>query len=133
MSTARGGINPEKVACIYADNPALWDEDFAKLPALAKHDVPLLHVSGSEDFLMRRCRGTRVVEDTYHILKWPDLTVIIKDGHAHHRYSLQIPKLIADWMRAAHDAVHGRVKLRLSWMRRTRRRITTALSRNASI
>jgi len=40
-----GVVNPEKVACIYADNPALWDEDFAKLAALAKHNVPLLPVS----------------------------------------------------------------------------------------
>ena len=32
-----GVVNPDKVACIYADNTALYDEDFAKLPALAKH------------------------------------------------------------------------------------------------
>src|ERR1700681_96038 len=90
-----GGANPDKVACIYADNPALWDEDFAKLPALAKHDVPLLHVCGSEDFLVDRY--TRVVEDMYHSLGGR-ITVIIKDGHAHHRHSLQNPKLIADWI-----------------------------------
>jgi hypothetical protein len=90
-----GVVNPEKVACIYADNPALWDEDFARLPALAKHDVPLLHVCGSEDFLLNRY--TRVVEDAYHSLDG-SITVIIKDGHAHHRHSLQNPKLIADWI-----------------------------------
>jgi hypothetical protein len=28
-----GVVNPEKVACIYADNPALYEEDFAKVPA----------------------------------------------------------------------------------------------------
>ena len=39
----------------------MFDEDFAKLPALAKHDVPLLHVCGSEDFLVDRY--TRFVED----------------------------------------------------------------------
>jgi acetyl esterase/lipase len=90
-----GAVNPEKVACIYADNPALWDEDFAKLPALAKHDVPLLHVCGSEDFLVDRY--TRVVEDMYHTLGG-QITVIIKDGHAHHRHSLQNAKPIADWI-----------------------------------
>src|SRR6266404_5897165 len=90
-----GLANPEKVACIYADNPALWDEDFAKFPALAKHDVPLLHVCGSEDFLVDRY--TRFVEDTYHSLGGL-ITVIIKDGHAHHPHSLQNPKLIADWI-----------------------------------
>jgi pimeloyl-ACP methyl ester carboxylesterase len=90
-----GVVNPEKVACIYADNPALWEEDFARLPALAKRDVPLLHVCGSEDFLVDRY--TRSVEDTYHSLGG-SITVIIKDGHAHHRHSLQNPKLIADWI-----------------------------------
>src|SRR6266436_9291188 len=38
-----GVANPDKVACIYADNPALFDEDFAKIPELVKHDIPLLH------------------------------------------------------------------------------------------
>ena len=42
-----GVVNPDKVACIYADNTALYDEDFAKVPELAKHDVPLLHICGS--------------------------------------------------------------------------------------
>ena len=49
-----GGVNPDKVACIYADNPAVYDEDFAKIPELAKHDVPLLHVVGTEDFVLQR-------------------------------------------------------------------------------
>jgi len=44
----------------------MTDADFAKIPALAKHDVPLLHICGSEDFLLQR--HTRVVEDTYHQL-----------------------------------------------------------------
>ena len=61
-----GVVNPDKVACIYADNPALYDEDFAKIPELAKHDVPLLHICGTEDFLLQR--HTRVVEDMYHQL-----------------------------------------------------------------
>jgi acetyl esterase/lipase len=90
-----GVVNPDKVACIYADNPALWDEDFAKLSALAKHDVPLLHICGSEDFLVQRY--TRVVEDTYHQLGGR-ITVIVKEGHAHHRHSLQNAKPIADWI-----------------------------------
>jgi len=44
IGMSKGGVNefnwgvnnPDKVACIYADNPALYDEDFAKLPALAR-------------------------------------------------------------------------------------------------
>jgi pimeloyl-ACP methyl ester carboxylesterase len=41
-----GAVNPEKVACIYADNPAVYDEDFAKIPELAKHDVPVIMKEG---------------------------------------------------------------------------------------
>ena len=90
-----GVVNPDKVACIYADNPALYDEDFAKISELAKHDVPLLHICGSEDFLLQR--HTRVVEDTYHQLGGL-ITVIVKEGHAHHPHSLQNAKPIADWI-----------------------------------
>src|SRR6202165_4221155 len=90
-----GVVNPDKVACIYADNPALYEEDFAKLPELAKHDVPLLHICGSEDMLLQR--HTLVVENMYHQLG-AAITVIIKEGHAHHPHSLQNPKPIADWI-----------------------------------
>jgi pimeloyl-ACP methyl ester carboxylesterase len=90
-----GVVNPDKVACIYADNTALYDEDFAKVPELAKHDIPLLHICGSEDFLVQR--HTRVVENTYHQLGGL-ITVIIKEGHAHHPHSLQNAKPIADWI-----------------------------------
>src|ERR1700751_3601456 len=90
-----GVVNPDKVACIYADNTALYDEDFAKVPELAKHDVPLLHICGSEDFLLQR--HTRVVENTYHQLGGL-ITVIVKEGHAHHPHSLKNPKPIADWI-----------------------------------
>lgn len=90
-----GVANPDKVACIYADNPALYDEDFAKLPELAKHDVPLLHICGTEDFLLQR--HTLVIEDIYHRLGG-SITVIVKEGSAHHPHSLQNPKPIADWI-----------------------------------
>jgi len=90
-----GVVNPDKVACIYADNTALYDEDFAKVPELAKHDIPLLHICGTEDFLLQR--HTRVVENTYHQLGGL-ITVIVKEGHAHHRHSLQNAKPIADWI-----------------------------------
>jgi pimeloyl-ACP methyl ester carboxylesterase len=103
VGMSKGGVNefnwgvenPDKVACIYADNPALYDEDFAKIPDLAKHDIPLLHVCGSEDMLLQR--HTLVIENIYH--QWGGaITVIVKEGHAHHPHSLQNPKLIADWI-----------------------------------
>ncbi len=103
IGMSKGGVNefnwsvanPTKVACIYADNPALYDEDFAKIPELAKHDIPLLHICGSEDMLLQR--HTLVIEDIYHRLGG-SITVIVKEGHAHHPHSLQDPKPIADWI-----------------------------------
>ncbi len=90
-----GVVNPDKVACIYADNPAVYDEDFAKIPELAKHDVPLLHVVGTEDFVLQR--HTMVVEKLYHL--WGgSITVIMKEGVAHHPHSLIDPTPIADWI-----------------------------------
>src|SRR3984893_17229150 len=89
------GVNPDKVACIYADNPAVYDEDFAKITELAKHDVPLLHVVGTEDFVLQR--HTMVVEKMYHQLGG-SITVIMKEGVAHHPPSLVDPTLIADWI-----------------------------------
>lgn len=87
-------VNPDKVACIYADNPCLFDEDFAKIPELAKHDIPLLHVVGTEDWILRY---TMTVEQIYH--QWGgSITVITKEGVAHHPHSLEDPTLIADWI-----------------------------------
>src|SRR6267142_251674 len=89
-----GVVNPDKVACIYADNPALFDEDFAKIPELAKHDIPLLHVVGTEDWVVRY---TMTLEKIYHQLGG-SITVIMKEGVAHHPHSLIDPKPIADWI-----------------------------------
>ena len=52
-----GGANPDKVACIYADNPAVYDYDYVKIPVLAQHDIPLLHVVGTEDFVLEHYGG----------------------------------------------------------------------------
>src|ERR1035437_3571959 len=62
IGMSKGGVNefnwtvahPDKVACIYADNPALYDEDFAKLSELAKHDVPLWQCCKVESWCARR-------------------------------------------------------------------------------
>jgi pimeloyl-ACP methyl ester carboxylesterase len=89
-----GVVNPDKVACIYADNPALFEEDFAKIPELAKHDIPLLHVVGTEDWVLRY---TMTVEKIYHQVGG-SITVIMKEGVAHHPHSLIDPTPIADWI-----------------------------------
>jgi len=90
-----GVVNPDKVACIYADNPGVYEEDYAKIPELAKHDIPILEVGGTEDGLLRP--NALAVEDIYHQAGGL-ITVIIKEGTAHHPHSLQNPKLIADWI-----------------------------------
>ena len=90
-----GVVNPDKVACIYADNPGLYEEDYARIPELAKHDVPVLEVGGTEDGLLRP--NALAIEDIYH-QAGGSITVIIKEGTAHHPHSLQNPKLIADWI-----------------------------------
>jgi putative heme-binding domain-containing protein len=103
VGMSRGGVNeydwatanPDKVSCIYADNPAIRPETFNKLGELASHDVPLLNVCGSFDFLLER--HTLAIEDRYHQLGGR-ITVLIKEGAAHHRHSLIDPKLIADWI-----------------------------------
>jgi pimeloyl-ACP methyl ester carboxylesterase len=90
-----GTANPDKVGCIYADNPALYPESFAKLSELAKNDVPLLHICGSSDYLLYH--HTLLVEDVYHLLGGR-ISVMIKDGQPHHPHTLVDPKPIADWI-----------------------------------
>ena len=100
---SKGGVNayewaaahPDKVSCIYADNPAIRPGDLAKLGDLARNDVALLNVCGSQDFLLER--HTQAIEARYHQLGGL-ITVVIKDGPAHHPHSLRNPKLIADWV-----------------------------------
>ena len=41
--------NPDKVSCLYIDNPGATRDNFNKLGDLAKYDVPILDVCGSLD------------------------------------------------------------------------------------
>jgi hypothetical protein len=103
VGMSKGGVNeydwttanPDKVSCIYADNPAIRPEAFAKLGELALNGVALLNICGSADFLLQR--HTLPIEDRYHQLGGR-ITVIIKDGIAHHPHSLRNPRFIADWI-----------------------------------
>jgi hypothetical protein len=103
IGMSRGGVteydwstvNPEKVSCIYADNPAIRPDAFMKLGELAKNDVPLLNICGSFDFLLEK--HTLAIENRYHQLGGR-ITVMIKEGAAHHPHSLRNPKPIADWI-----------------------------------
>jgi hypothetical protein len=58
--------HPDKVACIYADNPGGNREVLMKLGELASRDIPLLHVCGSVDPLLGRF--AQVIEGIY--MEW---------------------------------------------------------------
>src|SRR5260221_6864204 len=86
-----GGANPDKVACIYADNPAVYDYDYVKIPVLAQHDIPLLHVVGTEDFVLR---NTMAVGKNYYQLGG-SITLSMKGRVAPHTHQLHGTKTIA--------------------------------------
>jgi pimeloyl-ACP methyl ester carboxylesterase len=88
-------LHPDKVSCIYADNPGANPEMLARLGGLAANDVPLLHVCGSLDPLLGRVSS--VIESAYQQLGGR-ISVMIKDGGAHHPHSLRDPKPIVDFI-----------------------------------
>nr|WP_068886706.1 alpha/beta hydrolase [Pedobacter panaciterrae] len=100
---SRGAINayawsvnhPDQVSCIYADNAAIMPESLAKIAELARHDVPLLSICGSEDFLYEK--NTLPIENIY-LQMGGRMTVLVKEGTAHHPHSLRDPGLIVDWV-----------------------------------
>jgi pimeloyl-ACP methyl ester carboxylesterase len=103
MGMSRGGeyaytwatAHPDKVACIYADNPGGNWEVFTRLGALATNDVPLLHVCGSIDPILGKF--TLPMEGIYHAFGGR-ISVMIKEGRGHHPHSLRDPKPIADFI-----------------------------------
>ncbi|HEX4084907.1 MAG TPA: alpha/beta hydrolase, partial [Chthoniobacteraceae bacterium] len=87
--------HPDEVSCIYADNPYVPPEILMKLGLLANNDVPLLHVCGSLDPLLGN--SSTAVENIYQQFGGR-ISVMIKDGFAHHPHSLPDPKPIVDFM-----------------------------------
>lgn len=87
--------HPDKVACIYADNPGMNRESLMKLGGLAKNDVPLLHICGSVDPLFGD--NTLFIEGLYQQLGGR-ISLMVKDGYAHHPHSLRNVGPIADWI-----------------------------------
>ncbi len=87
--------HPQKVSCIYADNPGGNREMLDRLALLALNDVPLLHVVGSIDPLLGRFSS--VIENNYQQFGGR-ISVMIKDGAAHHPHSLRDAKPIADFI-----------------------------------
>jgi len=89
------GANPDKVSSIYADNPGLYTEDIPMIAGLIKHDVPLLNVCGTHDFVLEK--NTKVIENIYH-QGGGRISIMIKEGAGHHPHSLIDPKPIADFI-----------------------------------
>jgi len=87
--------HPTKVSCIYADNPGVNPDILRKLGDLAAADVPILHVCGSIDPLLARSAGT--IENIYQQFGGR-VSVMIKEGQAHHPHSLRDPQPIADFI-----------------------------------
>ena len=92
---AWGSANPDKISCIYADNPAISRDSLMKLGELARNDVPLLLVCGSIDPLLGN--HALKIENIYQQLGGR-ISVMIKEGVAHHPHSLRDPKPIADFI-----------------------------------
>ena len=112
IGMSRGGIfeyrwgtaNPDKVSCIYADNPGMEREGFQRLVDLAQADVPVLQVCGTLDPLLGPY--TSAIEAIYQQFGGR-ISMMIKEGHAHHPHSLRNPKPIADFIEKSTQEVRG--------------------------
>ncbi len=112
VGMSRGGIfeyrwataNPDKVSCIYADNPGMEHEAFQRLGDLARADVPVLQICGSIDPLLGKYASA--TEAIYHQFGGR-ISMMVKDGYAHHPHSLRDPKPIADFIEQSVQAVRG--------------------------
>jgi pimeloyl-ACP methyl ester carboxylesterase len=87
--------NPDKVSCIYADNPGGSPEVLMKIGQLARQDVPLLEVCGSIDPLLGRF--ALPIENIYQQFGGR-ISLMIKEGAGHHPHSLHDAKPIADFI-----------------------------------
>jgi pimeloyl-ACP methyl ester carboxylesterase len=102
IGMSRGGANaytwgtnhPDKVLAICADNPGLSQTSLMKMDLLAANDVPLLNICGSIDPILH---NTYAVQSIYHA-NGGRMSVIVKDGTAHHPHSLSNPNIIADFI-----------------------------------
>ena len=112
VGMSRGGIfefswgtaNPDKVSCIYADNPGMERQAFQKLGDLARADVPVLQVCGTLDPMLGQY--TSAIEGIYQQFGGR-ISMMVKEGYAHHPHSLRNPKPIADFIEQSVQAVRG--------------------------
>jgi hypothetical protein len=94
--------NPDKVSCLYGENPALRSlmaktPPFDHLDELAKAGVPLIHVCGSLDPWFND--QTRRVEQRYKELGGR-IEVIVREGEGHYPSRPMDPKPVVDFILA---------------------------------
>jgi pimeloyl-ACP methyl ester carboxylesterase len=92
--------NPEKVSCIYAENPLLRSnmtkaQPLDNLAVLAKAGVPILHVCGSLDPLLQS--QTREAEARYKKLG-AAMTVLLQEGMGHYPTAPRDPTSVVDFI-----------------------------------
>jgi hypothetical protein len=92
--------NPDKVSCIYAENPRLGctmtkAQPLDNLATLARAGVPLLHVCGSLDPLL--ANHTREAEKRYKQLGGA-MRVILQEGEGHYLTAPRDAKPIVDFI-----------------------------------
>ncbi|MGA3170750.1 MAG: alpha/beta hydrolase [Chthoniobacteraceae bacterium] len=93
--------NPEKVACIYAENPVMRSlmlpnvKLLDALAPLARSGVPILHVCGSLDPALGD--NSNAVEKQYKLLDGR-ITVILEDGVGHYPLEPENPQQVVDFM-----------------------------------
>jgi pimeloyl-ACP methyl ester carboxylesterase len=92
--------NPDKVSCVYAENPILRShvtkaQPLDQLDVLAKAGVPILHVCGSRDPWLDS--QTRVLEKRYKELGGA-VTVIVEDGKGHFPTAPRDVKPVVDFI-----------------------------------
>lgn len=87
--------HPDQVSGIYGDNPAADEGIFRNLPALAKQDVPIFFVCGTNDPLLPQ--HALPMEAMYQQFGGR-VSIMLKDGAGHHPHSLHDPKPIADFL-----------------------------------
>jgi pimeloyl-ACP methyl ester carboxylesterase len=92
--------NPDKVACIYGENPVLHSnlakiQPIDNLAPLAKAGIPILHVCGSLDPWFND--NTLVAEKRYKELGGK-ITVIVKEGEGHYPLAPKDQKQVVDFI-----------------------------------
>jgi pimeloyl-ACP methyl ester carboxylesterase len=98
--------NPDKVSCIYAENPILHSnlaktQPMEGLAALAQVKIPIWHVCGDADPGLET--NTRAAEKKYQALGG-QMNVVIEKGRGHYPLSPEDPDAVVEFIAAASRA-----------------------------